>query len=697
MKVAEIAPRSGYPDLGPDGWLACGACGHRYPIIAGTPRMLDAEAQLRLATEYPDAAIEITRPAIQDPSATSVRQRTAESFAYEWSHFGDLRPEWRKNFVDYLRPHTPESLGSLLVLDVGAGSGRHSAQAADHGARVVAVDLGQSIDVARRNLPEHALTVQADAERLPFAHGLFDIVMSIGVLHHLQDTERAIEGLVPYIAPGGHLHVYLYWVPEAAWHRRILRLVSAARKVTVRLPYRVLHELCYPLAALLWVGIVIPYRLLRSRPILARVAEAFPLKTYADYPFGVLVNDQFDRFSAPIERRFTRAQVQVMLERAGLEEVLTISNHGWIGDGIPRASAKRPDGITVVVPVLNDREGLRQLLVHLAHQTLAPDEVIIVDGGSTDGTLGVVNEFEFQTAAVSTIVAPGTNIAGARNVGVRSASYELVACTDAGCVPDPGWLAALRTGLGDADLVSGPVVIDARTPFEDILAVAHYPMPEELHETNIGTRLSHRLFGRRYSAERTPGGSMAFRRDVWRAVGGFPEHQHAGEDHAFGRTIRDNGFSVAFAENARVRWRPPATPMANAQMFYRYCRGDVRAKGRSRHVVRFLVWVTAPVAAAKSGPPVRLSVGAAALAYISLPLRRAAKAGIPRRSWWQIPLVVALKDLAQIAGAVTGVVDAIRGVPQPSPGARSLAGENEPSSASGPPPYETNNPACANR
>jgi hypothetical protein len=133
--------------------------------------------------------------------------------------------------------------------------------------------------------------------------------------------------------PGGHLHVYLYWVPERGWHRAVLRFVSAARRVTVRTPHPLLHALCYPLSAGLWLCCVEPYRLMRARPRTARLAAGLPLKVYADYPFAVLVNDQFDRFSAPIEQRFTRPQVQAMLEGAGLEEVVVMPNHGWIGDG----------------------------------------------------------------------------------------------------------------------------------------------------------------------------------------------------------------------------------------------------------------------------------------------------------------------------------------------------------------------------
>jgi SAM-dependent methyltransferase len=305
-----------------DATLVCGGCGARYPVVDGTPRML-------IAGERP-------------PGEAAVARRTADSFAYEWERFGFMRDEWGRNFADYLRPHEPASLAGKSVIDVGCGSGRHSFHAAAAGAHVVAVDLGDSIDVARRNLPPSVLTVQADAEALPFEPGSFDLVMSIGVLHHLPDTERALRSIARYAKPGGHVHVYLYWVPERASHRRVLALVTGLRRLTVRLPHGLLHALCYPLAALLHVAFVAPHRALRRRSRGRLIAETLPLKTYADYPFGVLVNDQFDRFSAPLERRFTAADVRAMMEAAGLEDVVVLANHGWVADGrrptIPRGA-----------------------------------------------------------------------------------------------------------------------------------------------------------------------------------------------------------------------------------------------------------------------------------------------------------------------------------------------------------------------
>ncbi len=295
--------------------LACSSCAAEFPIVAGTPRMV--------------APIEDDAPADERSRAA-----TAASFAYEWEKFGRAREEWRHNFLEYMQPLDAGDFEGMLLLDVGTGSGRHSLEASRLGAQVVAVDAGDAIDVARSNLPADVLTIQADAEALPLAEHAFDMVMSIGVLHHLPDTERALAGLVRYVKPGGRIHVYLYWVPPVGWHRAVLRVVSALRQVTIRLPHPILHLLCYPLSAALWTFVVLPSKALGRSETTRGLLRYVPLQTYVNYPFGVLVNDQFDRFSAPLERRFTRPQVEAMMRRAGLRDVVVLPNSGWVADGV---------------------------------------------------------------------------------------------------------------------------------------------------------------------------------------------------------------------------------------------------------------------------------------------------------------------------------------------------------------------------
>jgi SAM-dependent methyltransferase/uncharacterized protein YbaR (Trm112 family) len=342
LRTVELASPGGYPELGPDGRLECLGCGCGYPLIGGTPRMLRAPLLAELRRRYPRAHCAFEdgpRKASLDAPELAVKRETAASFAYEWKRFGVLREEWRKNFLDYMRPLAPEWFADKLLLDVGTGSGRHSYWAGRLGARVAAVDFGDSIDVARANLPGEALTVEADAEDLPFEPGTFDLVMLIGILHHLPNPERALGSVSGYARPGGLVRLYLYWQPPWSWHRSLLRLVSAARRVTVRMPHRLLHALCVPLAALLFGLFVLPYRLMRRVGLLRSLAERMPLKTYADYSFAVCVNDQFDRFSAPLERRYEREEVERLLAGADLVDARVTAHHGWLGAGRRPASA----------------------------------------------------------------------------------------------------------------------------------------------------------------------------------------------------------------------------------------------------------------------------------------------------------------------------------------------------------------------
>ncbi len=88
--------------------------------------------------------------------------------------------------------------------------------------------------------------------------------------------------------------------------------------------------------------------------------------------------------------------------------------------------------VSVVMTVKNESDGCALTLKSLSHQTRAPDEVIVVDGGSTDATLQVIHSFEASNLRVRLIEAPGANIARGRNIGTEAATCEIIAATDSG-------------------------------------------------------------------------------------------------------------------------------------------------------------------------------------------------------------------------------------------------------------------------
>jgi SAM-dependent methyltransferase len=288
-------------------WLVCGGCAREVPVKDGIPRFVDV----------PD-----------DPLA----RHTQASFGYEWTHFNDWRQSGETNFNDYFAGLDLASLGGRMVLDAGCGMGRHARQIASHAGHVVAVDFSRAIDQARRNVASfnNVDCLQADLLALPLASSSFDLVYSLGVLHHLADTERALAGLVDKVRPGGRLRIYLYW-KRHGWQGALLGLVTALRRLTVKMPFGLLRACCFCLAAVLYAMVILPYRLFSRLGM--KWHRQFPLFVYTKYPFHVIFNDQFDRFSAPIEKRYDQDEVRTLLERAGLRDVQVRSCFGWVGDG----------------------------------------------------------------------------------------------------------------------------------------------------------------------------------------------------------------------------------------------------------------------------------------------------------------------------------------------------------------------------
>src|SRR5262245_49034879 len=159
--------------------------------------------------------------------------------------------------------------------------------------------------------------------------------------------------------------------------------------------------------------------------------------------------------------------------------------------------------VSLVATVKDARPQIDGFLASIRAQTRRPDEVVIVDGGSTDGTWEVVSGEE----GIQALSEPGANIARGRNLAIRAAAHDVLAVTDADCVLDREWLARIVAPIeAGADVSAGFYRSVAHSPLTVWSSAVSIREPEEVRP---GWMPSSR--------------SIAFRRDAFEAAGGYPE------------------------------------------------------------------------------------------------------------------------------------------------------------------------------
>ncbi len=322
-----------------DGKLACRSCASAYPLIAGVPRMLAREYLGEVERMHPSffkEHPEFSTGRSAQKKGLSPKERTQRSFGYQWTRFSQMHETFRHNFLNYLYPSTEHSFKGKVVLDAGCGFGRHLFYAATFGAKTaVGLDFSIAADVSwnnTRRLP-HAHVVQGDIYHPPFRRETFDLVYSVGVLHHLPTPESGFRSLLPLVRRGGIAHVWLYSKARPISNT----LMEAIRVLTRNLPFNVLYCLCYACAILDYTAIR-AYTALASDRGTKPVAEAIAparIKLYSRYPFQVCFADWFDRLSAPIRFYYDEKEVRAWFERAELSDIHTspTGRYGWRGRG----------------------------------------------------------------------------------------------------------------------------------------------------------------------------------------------------------------------------------------------------------------------------------------------------------------------------------------------------------------------------
>jgi glycosyltransferase involved in cell wall biosynthesis len=309
--------------------------------------------------------------------------------------------------------------------------------------------------------------------------------------------------------------------------------------------------------------------------------------------------------------------------------------------------------VSLIATVLNADEHIGAFLASIAAQERTPDEVIVVDGGSTDGTLA---RLRGAGDAITLIEEPGANIARGRNRAIAAASHDAIAVADADCAYGPGWLGALIAPLEDgADVAMGWTEPVVGSLLDACVASLGFPLAAtEVDETTFMP-----------SAR-----SVAFRREAIDAVGGYPEWLAIGEDMWVNHRWRERGFAMRLAPDAIASWHPRRSLGAIWTQYVRYARGDGRAAMYTeRHALRFAVYggLLAALASRRTWP--KLLAAGGAVVYARTPITRARmRLSDPRDralASLAVPALLAFTDAAKMWGYARGLADQLTGRVRP--------------------------------
>lgn len=217
-------------------------------------------------------------------------------------------------------------------------------------------------------------------------------------------------------------------------------------------------------------------------------------------------------------------------------------------------------GISFIATVFNEESTIRFLLQSLCIQSKIPDEIIIVDGGSTDPTVSKISSFGTK---IKLIIKKGNRAVG-RNEAIRQTTGDIIVCSDAGCILDGNWIEKITEPFSNSntDVVAGYYKGKAKNSFEKCIIPYFLVMEDKIDSSSFlpATR------------------SMAFRKSIWQKIGGFDERYSHNEDYVFAQNLKKIKAKIVFKKDAVVYWLPKENLKEGLVSFYRFAKGDAQSK-----------------------------------------------------------------------------------------------------------------------
>jgi glycosyltransferase involved in cell wall biosynthesis len=305
--------------------------------------------------------------------------------------------------------------------------------------------------------------------------------------------------------------------------------------------------------------------------------------------------------------------------------------------------------VSLICTVRNERQTIQSFLTSVANQTKRPDEMVIVDGNSNDGTPDIIRSFKGLN--IKLIIEP-CNIAQGRNIAISNSSNELIAVTDGGCVLERNWLERISNFDSETDVIVGNYRPILRSLFDACQYSLHslFKSDKDLDKFVISSR------------------SLAFKKKVWEEQNGYPEWMKSSEDALFHDQIKKANYRIRFERDAVVRWELRKGLRSLFNIFFIMMEGNgLAGMNGARHLIRFSTYGVAFILLLLgfSNPLYLCPLIVCFLFYVSVPIGnflKLKKYSLASGALIMIPLLLIYVDIAKMSGYLSGLVRRLMGL-----------------------------------
>jgi SAM-dependent methyltransferase len=272
----------------------------------------------------------------------NVDSQTVAGFGDEWSRFDQSvlsEKELNDIFTSYFKIFPWTSLPEKPVgFDLGCGSGRWAKIIADKVSVLHCIDASaDALTVARRNLltKQNCVFHLASVDSVPLQDDSMDFGYSLGVLHHIPNTQEGIKACVKKLKKGSPFLLYLYYAFDnrPIWFIMLWKLSNIFRRIISRMPFVLRYWITQLIALIVYYPLA---KFALSLEKLGYNVDNFPLTHYRHRSFYTMRTDALDRFGTRLEQRFTAAEIEKMMKNAGLDRITFSDSVFWAAVGFKK-------------------------------------------------------------------------------------------------------------------------------------------------------------------------------------------------------------------------------------------------------------------------------------------------------------------------------------------------------------------------